>query len=343
MQQIDLSCLKTFVGLLKFKINDMKKMILPFLIFSNIIYGQIKTTKPVAKLEQVDKTPYDSTENFLAEQPQKYIGQDLYLKGKAETLRKYGYSGFVLDYKEPTSGNKKNVYKCCDSYNSLYTELTGKYFTVLEVIKHPKGENDNPSDQYLYGKKWFLKLVEKESSDTVYYEYESEYQHSFPFIVVGFYEKFKTKCIGKKYVLGKSTTDVHSDEIDIYTGKKIVFNPGEKWECIDVTVEEKYYYLSLLLKDKLGQTIPINFENLIGAYKFHDIFTDTENDKYEKKFGKINWTKILNNEVLIGFTEEMVNLSWGKPEKISKTSYGDQWDYFEKYLIFEYGKLKSIN
>ncbi len=27
MQQIDLSCLKTFVGLLKYKINDMKKMI----------------------------------------------------------------------------------------------------------------------------------------------------------------------------------------------------------------------------------------------------------------------------------------------------------------------------
>ncbi len=321
----------------------MRKLILPFLILSNIIYGQIKTTKPAAKFEQVDKTPYDSTVNFLVEEPQKYIGQDLYLKGMSETLRKYGYSGFVLDYKEPTSGNKKNVYKCCDSYGSLYTELVEKYFTVLEVIKHPKGESGDSSDELLYGKKWFLKLKEKESGDTIYFEYDSRFEHSFPFVVVGFYEKLKKNCQGKKYVLGKSTTDLYLDEIDVHTGKKITFNPGEKWECIDVTVEEKYYYLSFLLKDKLGQTFTVNYEYFIGDNKYHDIFTDTENDKYEKKFGKINWTKILNNEVLIGFTEEMVNLSWGKPEKITKTSFGDRWDYYEKYLYFEYGKLKSIN
>jgi len=325
------------------KLNDMKKLILPFLILSNIIYGQIKTTKVLTKVEQVDKTPYDSTKNFLVEEPQKYIGQELYLKGMAESLRKYGYSGFVLDYKEPMFSNKKNIYKCCESYNSIYSELAEKYFTVLEVIKHPKGDSGNSSDEYLYGKKWFLKLKEKESGDTVYFEYDSQYEHSFPFIVVGFYDKLKKNCQGKKFVLGKSSTDFYAEEIDINTGQKVIFNPGEKWECIDISVEEKYYYLSLLLKDKLGQTITINYEQIIGDNKFHDIFTSTENDTYEKKFGKMNWTKILNNEVVIGFTEEMVILSWGKPEKINKASYGDQWVYDEKYLYFEFGKLKSFN
>ncbi len=41
VQQIDLSCLKTFVGLLKYKINDMKKMILPFMFLASTLYGQI--------------------------------------------------------------------------------------------------------------------------------------------------------------------------------------------------------------------------------------------------------------------------------------------------------------
>ena len=39
-QPIDFSCQKTFVGLLKYKINDMKKMILPFMFLVNTLYGQ---------------------------------------------------------------------------------------------------------------------------------------------------------------------------------------------------------------------------------------------------------------------------------------------------------------
>jgi len=52
---------------------------------------------------------------------------------------------------------------------------------------------------------------------------------------------------------------------------------------------------------------------------------------------------ILEGKVVIGFTEEMVLLSWGEPKKINKTSYNEQWVYDGQYLYFENGILKSFN
>ena len=51
----------------------------------------------------------------------------------------------------------------------------------------------------------------------------------------------------------------------------------------------------------------------------------------------------MGGKVVIGFTEEMVLLSWGVPKDINRASYGDQWVYDEQYLYFENGKLKSFN
>ena len=108
--------------------------------FATIAFGQITTTKVTPKTDQIDTTPYDSTQNFLGKDVYKYQGQELYLNAKSESLRQYGYDNFVLDYTQDKFTNKSNVYKCCDGYNSKYDELAGKYFKVLEVIKHPKAE-----------------------------------------------------------------------------------------------------------------------------------------------------------------------------------------------------------
>ena len=87
----------------------------------------------------------------------------------------------------------------------------------------------------------------------------------------------------------------------------------------------------------------IGYEMAIGDEKFHDVFTEKEAIIYKKKFGNTNWEKILNGKVVVGFTEEMVLLSWGEPEEINRASYGDQWVYDGQYLYFENGKLKSFN
>jgi hypothetical protein len=310
------------------------------LILSTTTYGQITTTKVANKSVDNSSIKFDSLTNFLGKNVYQYLGQELYLKGKSESLRKYGYDGFYTDYNKSKFDN--GVYKCCDSYNSKYSELEGKYFTVLEIIKHPKADEN----EYLYGKKFYLKLKEKLSQDIMYFEYDTDFEHSFPFIVVGFLEKLKKQAIGQKFVFGSTKLRFGEDELDVKTGKPIIFKLGEKWECFDVTIEEQYYNLSLLLKDKLGQTLSIGYEMAIGSEKFYDVYTEKEAERYKTKFGLDNWTTILQGKVSIGMTKEMCKLSWGEPKDINETitsgRKSEQWVYADNYLYFDNGKLTTI-
>ncbi len=83
------------------------------------------------------------------------------------------------------------------------------------------------------------------------------------------------------------------------------------------------------------------YENL---YKFLKQYPE-ESDKTINE-----WVKALSKrEVIIGMPEVMVRLSWGKPDKINKSSYGsDQWIYSQggyssKYLYMKDGRLKGFN
>lgn len=128
--------------------------IVAIIFLSHIMYAQISTTKVVVvKKEKILINPYDSLQNFLNKDVYKYIGQELYLKGKPENVRKYGYDGFLLDYTKSTS-DKSNVYNRGDSYNSSYDKLLGKYFNIIAVYKHPQAE----ASKYLYGNKYYLEL-----------------------------------------------------------------------------------------------------------------------------------------------------------------------------------------
>lgn len=81
----------------------------------------------------------------------------------------------------------------------------------------------------------------------------------------------------------------------------------------------------------------------LGEYSERQTYTANQAKVYEKKFGQKNWKLILESNVVIGFTEEMVLLSWGAPNSINRASYGDQWVYSNQYLYFENGKLSNFN
>jgi hypothetical protein len=322
----------------------MKKLFLLLIIAVSTVdcIAQIKTTKVASKAENIDITPYDSTRNFLGKDVYKYIGQDLYLNEKPELLRKFGYQWFVLDYTKRSIGDKSNIYKCCDNYYSKYSELAGKYFKVLDVIKHPKAtENED-----LYGNEFYLKLREKESGDIVYFEYKSKYENAFPFIVVGFFEKLKQIAIGQKFVFGSTDLRFGPKQLDVNTGESIVFELGEKWECVDVTIEEKYYTLSLLLQDNDGQVLCTHYEYTIGEEKIYNVFSEKEADIYKAKFGLSDWNVILQGKVRIGMTKEMCRLSWGEPKDINKTitsgNKSEQWVYSDNYLYFDNDILTAM-
>ena len=97
------------------------------------------------------------------------------------------------------------------------------------------------------------------------------------------------------------------------------FEVGSKWKCIDFTIEEKYYNLSLVLENDKGEKIPLSLDY---ADNTNFVFDSKDAEKYKQNFGQEKWEKILEGKVVVGFTEEMVLLSWGKPEKINRASYG---------------------
>lgn len=317
-----------------------------FLISAFSTFGQITITKAREKNAKIDNFKYDSTVNFLGNDVEKYIGQEFYLNGLSKSLRKYGYRDFVNDYDVNKRFDKSNVYNCCElGLSSKYESLANKYFTVLSVIKHPKAEDD----EYIYGEKYYLKLQEKESKDIVYYEYDARFLHSFPFIVVGFYHKLKLKHIGSKFVV-RGRNWINDDFIkDLKTGKSISeFNGGKVWKCVDVTIDEEYYKLSLIIENSIGEQIPLYIDNIDGDYWVYKL---NDSEKYKKKFGLDIWTLIVNGKVKIGMTKEMCLLSWGNPKKINETITSnikhEQWVYSTRFypnsfLYFKNGILTSI-
>ncbi len=266
--------------------------LMPFIILmllNNFLFGQIKTTKAISNKDVASKVTYhyDSTKNFLGKNVFAYIGQDLYLKGMPIKDRKIGYKGFIKNYTLSDDSYRFNVYKCCsqernsnNSRNSNYDSLVGKYFTVLDVVKYVEN-----ADNILLGKQqYILKLIEKESKDTLFYKYiDGEYVYttfpndeyvynSFPFVVVGFYEKCKKLWLGKEFIFANK-----GEQNDT----KI--NLEEKWKCIDISVEEENYTLIFTLQNKEGRTITRDFETVVGRYKDGETYTLREVEKYKKK------------------------------------------------------------
>lgn len=324
------------IALMKTSLTVIKLICIFIFIFHNqFSSAQITNTKPAEVNNEILAGKYDSTKNFLGKEVYKYIGQELYLNEKHEMLRKYGYSNFILNYHEETLANTSNVYKCCASYNSKYDSLAGNYFKVIAVHAHPKAAKSS-----IYEKKSYLELIEKKSGDKLYYEYDSKFEGTFPFIVVGFFDKTKKLAIGQKFVFKSKFIN---KSIDIKTGDSIKNTLNQKWECTDLTINDEDYELSLVLKDTTGQTIMIRYMYALGKHSKERTFSATEAIENEKKFGKKNWLTILESEIIVGFTEEMVLLSWGKPEKINRASYGEQWVYGGQYLYFKNGKLTSFN
>ncbi len=308
----------------------MKKLtfIISFAFYTVIICAQVTTTKIANTLAKIEVSTYDSLSNFLGYyNVSKYIGQELYLKGMSENSRQYGYSDFVWDYKNTNPLDDKNKYKCCDRNNSKYGELAGKYFNVLGIEKY---------NGYIY-----LKIQEKESKDVVYYKYNSEYEHRFPFIVVGYFLKLKEIYIGEEFIVkGKNWIRSNTAMVNMHSGSPVSnFDKGDTWKCVDVTIEEEFFKLAFVLENNTGEQIPISVDQALTTRWILP-------EKYAKKIDDDKWKLILDEKVAIGMTKEMCRLAWGEPKEINETITAsgktEQWIYNGNYLYFDKGILIAI-
>lgn len=321
----------------------MKKQLLSTLVTILTVastFGQISTTKVAPVSDNAAKTPYDSTKNFLGKDVDKYLGLELYVKGKAKSLRDYGYRDFVLDYKNDKLTDQSNIYKRNDKYATKYDELAGKYFKVLEIIKHPKAA----SNEELYGSVFYFKLEEKETKDIVYFKYDSRFEIAYPFIIVAYFEKQK-QYIGRDFVLlGKNSFNIGKPTNDFKTGKEVDITTGCVWKVKDVTIEETYFDIALGLENEKGESIFFDLDN-ISDEDF--ILPKATALNYKKTFGDEIWNLILNGKVKIGMTKKMCILSWREPESKNETitagKKSEQWVYKGgSYLYFDNGILTAI-
>jgi hypothetical protein len=294
---------------------------------------------PAAPIMSQAAMTYDGTRNFLGEDVQAYIGQELYLPCRHLGLRKFGYEGFIKNYTKDDISNS-NIYACCDGINSKYDKLAGRYFTVLEVLVHPKAA-DNPA---LYGAKYFLKLKAKDSDEIVYYKYDSHFEHIFPFIVVAYFNKQKELQQGKIYITrGRNWFQEYVPMTEINTGNPVEFSPGISWKCIDVTVEGTFCNLALILENENKEQIALPVRNASMEYW---VFLKERAEEYLAQYGEDIWEAVLQGKVKPGMSAEACQLSWGKPKEVNETigqgSVQEQWVYDDNYLYMENGVLKTI-
>ncbi len=297
----------------------MKAILLFVVFFASAhltLISQITTT-PIADQQTSEVLPYDSTANFVGLNAKQYIGQELYLKPLTPILRKHGYRGFFTVNASPTR------------YKSNHDELAGKYFYVLDVLKHPNA-HESPKQ---YGSRFYLKLKDKENAEICYFDYHGDFIYYFPFIVVGHWEKLKKENVGKLFILRYIDDELY----DFRTGKKIDFENGSIWTFAEITIAEPDYFMVYLFENGKGETIMSGGNKGKVTYWPKEIALD-----YKERFGEY-WKDILECKVIIGMTAEMVKLSWGEPNKINRASYGEQWVYGEQYLYFDNSILKSFN
>lgn len=288
-------------------------------LFSFMSFGQISTTN-IASEKPKNIEPYSGSINFLGEDYIGYKGQELYFKPIAESLRKYGLRDFF-------DKNKKL------SFDLKYGDLAEKYFLVEDIIEPLNGN-----------KEVLLKLKNKNSDEILFFKYDTKYDFNFPFLVVKYYEFQKELFVHKEVLIRDFPKIVGLNQkktLDVDSGEEIIFEKGQYLKCIDLTIDKKYFDLSLLLQNNKGQkfTFPLSARNL----DIKRILTKEEAEKFRLKFGNENWKIILNEEVKIGFTEEMAKVSLGVPKNINRSSSGDQWVYGNKYLYFSNGTLTGFN
>ncbi|GAB6120934.1 hypothetical protein [Dysgonomonas termitidis] len=301
-----------------------------------IIFPVLFSITLFAQKETVPAFAYDSTANFLGKNAMGYTGQELYLKGLDKSSQSFGYSGFILKYKKDDDllNDEKNIYKPNDNYNSRYEDLAGKYFRVIEVIRHPRSKTEVKD----YSDEFYLKLQELSNGDIMYYKYNAESDYTFPFLVRGFFEKQKELLTGKEYVI---SDDILRMSRNLVTGKALIFTTGQTWKCTDVTMDNTMNELSLVLQNTKGIKTVIPYSAILNNESIKKVYTAAEASALTRKYNANNFRRILQNKIRVGMTKEMTRLACGEPTEIKENGNTEQWSYPAGNLTFRGDKITS--
>ena len=116
---------------------------------------------------------------------------------------------------------------------------------------------------------------------------------------------------------------------------KAAWNDEKPVRFVLETADGKQGFLDLNLS---GTNV---FKGARHLHRFDHCFV-TEDPRKTRKWDAQIWTLIENGQIGAGMTAEEVRLSWGEPEKVTRTATGENWTYRAGTLVFKSGVLEKM-
>jgi hypothetical protein len=254
----------------------------------------------------------------------------------------------------------------------LSREAFNKDYKIINIT-NTNNENLRSVTGKLNKLRIWLTTTEK---DTIYFDKDLAFSDKTlsPFLIKGFYQYHEKNYTAKSlFIFKESENDYYGKPkkkyIDINSGEAIILKVGDLWECKEIVfVKTKFgqvYYPYYILK-KGDKEIKIQLGNLFksGLLTLEELdimynywlqekqnIKDSEElnksilmNDCSKIFDKSNCEKLINNEVEIGMTKEMILYTFGEPFKTFRIktesgieeilSYGSTILYFKNKRIF---------
>jgi hypothetical protein len=151
-----------------------------------------------------------------------------------------------------------------------------------------------------------------------------------------------------KTVWGKmlmiSSYDEQSGAITMTMVKK--FGPLKVVDVVPGWDEEKPARFKLETPDGKQGFVDLNLSgtNVQKEVRYLSRFEDhllAENPRLKYKWRADVWSAIEKGQIYPGMTEEQVKMSWGEPEKLTRTAAGEVWTYTNGTLVFKKGILSG--
>lgn len=290
----------------------MRKLAIFLALLPLITAAQVRVAMPTQPNNAIEYR-YDSTKNVM-KFVQYYIGQDLFVIPASSSYK----SSYKIDnyFGKGIKATKEGTWL---DGRIGFDEAQGRTFRVT-------GIEEQKLRGHLTG--YFLILEDKETGEEIYFDNLTQFIGFFPFITLGFKEKYERLNKDKKFVFRSYTLyDFETGEkIDAHkttwTFKEIIARPD--------VIEAGYY----LVNDEGIATAVESMENFIPK---------SDIDTYTKKYGKAMVDAALDGEVKVGMPSDLVKIAKGNPEKINSASYGQQWVYKNVYIYIKNGKVTGWN
>lgn len=291
----------------------MKKIVAFFVVLLPLIVtAQVRVAMPTQSKSELEYR-YDSTKNVMPF-VQYYVGQDLFVMpaASAYTAKHQVDNVFGRGLKTTEAGTSLDV-------KVPLSEVQGRTLHVTGI--EPNMMRGSHIGDYLV-------MEDKETGENFYFRVPSVKISFFPFVTLGFKEKFErenkdTKFVYRSYSLNDFVTGEKMDaHKTVWTFKEIIAMPD---------VMKAGFYLV----DDAGTATAV--EEMSGFIKESDI------KSYVKKYGQAMVDATLDGEIKKGMPADLVRIAKGQPEHINSASYGQQWVYKNQYIYIKDGKVTDWN